>query len=126
MLSYFILPFLVLGAPTPLYSIDNDNPESHEVTVEVLDSHNESVFEETYELAPKEHVSQPKPLWLLLRWATPWSKGRYIYWSEGVYEFKVILDGETEGSLGALLHPWVSVDIDINSSSPVKIEINSV
>lgn len=129
MLSYFVvLPFLVLGAPTPLFSIYNGDPESHEVIVEVLDSHDESIFKETYELVPEAHVSQPKPVWLILQWSMPWSKGKYIYWSEGAYKFKVILDGETEGSLGALLHPWVSVDININSNSSnlVKIQMDTV
>jgi hypothetical protein len=127
LLSYFaVFPFLLLGPPTSLFYIDNEDLQSHEVTVEVFDSHNESIFKETYELAPEEHISQPKPLWLLLRWSMPWSKGKYIYWSEGAYEFKIILDGETTGSLGALLHPWISVGIDINSSSPVKIRIETV
>jgi hypothetical protein len=119
---------LLLGPPTSLFYIDNEDLQSHEVTVEVFDSHNESIFKETYELAPEARISQPKPVWLILQWSMPWSKGKYIYWSKGAYKFKIILDGETEGSLGALLHPWVSVDININSnsSSLVKIQMDTV
>jgi hypothetical protein len=127
LLSYFIVsPFLLLGFPTPLYYINNEDLQSHEVTVEVFDSHNESIIKETHELAPEEHISQPKPLWLLLRWSMPWSKGKYIYWSEGVYEFEVILDGEIEGGVGTLLHPWICEGIYINTSSPAQIRIESV
>ncbi len=117
---------MIMGAPTPLFSIYNGDPESHEVIVEVLDSHDESVFKETYELAPEAHVSQPKPVWLILQWLMPWSKGKYIYWSEGAYKFNVILDGETEGSSGLFLHPWVSEYININSNSSVKIQMETV
>lgn len=126
LLSYFIVfPFLLLGSPTPLYYVDNEDHQSHEVTVEVFDSHNKSIIKETHKLAPEEHISQPKPLWLLLRWSMPWSKGKYIYWSEGVYEFKVILDGEIAGGAGTLLNPWICEGVYINTSSPAHVRIES-
>lgn len=118
LLSYFVVfPYLLVGPPTPLFDVYNNDLQNHEVAVEVFDSYNESIFKETYELAPEEHIAQPKSIWLLLRWSMPWSKGEYTYWAEGEYEFKVILDGEITDSYKTLPHPWNSVIIDIDEAN---------
>ena len=131
LLSYFIVfPFLLVGPPEPLFYINNNDLQSHEVTVEVFDSHNETIFIEKYELDPEEHIAQPKSLWLLLRWSMPWSKGKYTYWAEGEYEFKAILDDEIVDTCRTLPHSWSSVVIDIdktdNSNSPMSIGVVTV
>lgn len=131
LLSYFVFfPILLVGFPTPLFIINNNDLQSHEVTVEVFDSHNKSILKETYELAPEEHVSQHKSLWLLFRWSMPWSKGEYMYWAEGEYEFKVTLDRNITDTCRTLPHAWSSVDIDINkantSSYPMDIGVITV
>lgn len=55
----------------------------------------------------------------------PWSRGKYTYWAEGEYEFKVILDGEILDTYRTLPHTWSSVVINIgeanNSDSPMCI-----
>jgi len=111
---FFVFPFLFVGPPTPLFYINNNDIQSHGVTVEVFDSHKESVFKEKYELASKEHIAQPKSLWLLLRWSMPWSKGKYTYWAEGEYEFKVVLDGKITDTYRTVPHPWNSAVVDID------------
>lgn len=131
LLSYFVVfPYLLVGPPTPLFYACNNDLQSHEVTVEVFDSHNESIFKESYELATEERIAQPKSLWLLLRWSMPLSKGKYTYWAEGEYEFKVNLDGEIKDTCRTLPHPWSSVVIDINkantSDSPMFIGVITV
>ncbi|WP_052722715.1 MULTISPECIES: hypothetical protein [unclassified Methanosarcina] len=131
LLSYFVVfPFLLVGPPAPLFYVYNNDLQSHEITVEVFDSYNESIFKETYELAPEEHIAQPKSSWLLLRWSMPWSKGKYTYWAEGVYEFKVSLDNEITDNCRILPHPWNSVVIDIDevkdSNSPISMGIVTV
>jgi hypothetical protein len=110
---FFVFPFLLVGPPEPLFYIYNNDLQSHEVIVEVFDSHNESVLKEKYELAPEEQIAQPKSLWLLLRWSMPWSKGKYTYWAEGEYELKAILDGKITDTYRTLPHLWNSVVIDI-------------
>lgn len=104
---------MLVGPPEPLFYLNNNDPQTHEVIVEVFDSHDKSVFKERYELAPEKHISQPKSLWLLLRWSMPWSKGKYTCWAEGEYEFKVTLDDEISDTYKTLPHPWNSVVIDI-------------
>lgn len=127
LLSYFVVfPFLLVGSPTSLFYISNEDLQSHEVTVEVFDPHKESIFRETYELAPEEQIWQPKPMWLIFRWLMPWSERG----AEGKYEFKVILDGKTTDTCRTLPHPWSSVTIDINktnnSDSPMRIGVITV
>ncbi|WP_157860090.1 hypothetical protein [Methanosarcina acetivorans] len=43
----------------------------------------------------------------------PWSEGKYTYWAEGEYEFKVIFEGEITDTYGTLPHPWNSVIIEL-------------
>lgn len=58
LLSYFVVfSFLLVGPPTSLFYIENNDFQSHEVTVEVFDSHSESVFKESYELAPGGRIT---------------------------------------------------------------------
>lgn len=123
---FFVFPFLLAGPPTPLFYIDNNDLQSHEVTVEVFDSHNESVFKEKYELAPKEHIEQPKSLWLLLQRLMPWSEQG----EKGNYEFKVILDSKITDTCRMLPHPLTSVVIYIDekndSQSPMSVRVITV
>lgn len=60
----------------------------------------------------------------------PWSKGKYTYFAEGEYEFKVILNGETTDTCRTLPHAWSSVVIRINktnnSDSPMRIGVITV
>lgn len=118
LLSHFIVfPFLLVGSPTSFFEIYNNDLQTHEVTIEVLNSYNESVLKETYKLAPEEHIAQPKSLWLLLKWSMPWSKGEYTYWAEGEYEFKVILDNEITDIYRTVPYAWNSVVIDIDKGN---------
>lgn len=118
MLSYFVVfPLLLVGSPTPLFYINNNDLQNHEAIVEVFDSYNESIFKQNYELNSNEQIVQPKSLWLLLRWSMPWSKGEYTFWAEGDYEFKVILDNNITDTYKTIPHAWNSVIIDINEKN---------
>ena len=123
---FIVLPFLLAGPPTPLFYIDNNDPQSHELTVEVFDSHNESVFKDKYELAPKEHIEQPKSLWLLLQRSMPWPEQG----EKGNYEFKVILDSNITDTCRTLPHPLTSVVIYVDekngSQSPMSMRVITV
>ena len=65
------MPFIFIGPPSPLFFISNKDVNEHEAVVEIFNSDNESVFKKTYELAPEEYISQPKPAWLLLQLSFP-------------------------------------------------------
>lgn len=75
---YIFLTLLPLITLEPLhFSIYNRDVNKHEVTIEIFDSNNNSLFKETFELGPKEAIHSPK-----------------ITKRKGEYTFKVILDME--------------------------------
>ncbi len=60
--GYCALIFLLGGPALPnFFEIRNNDAGTHEVTVEILDSHNSSIFKESYKLYPGERASEAKP-----------------------------------------------------------------
>lgn len=72
---YISLPFIFMGSPTPIFQIFNDDIKSHEVTVEVFNSDNESIINKTYNLEPGSDFLEDRPLSLWL----PQAKGEYMF-----------------------------------------------
>ncbi len=79
--GYYLLTFLLVGpAEDNFFELKNHDVETHEISVEILNSHNESIFKESYKLRPDESVSRTKPFNL----KNSFEQKKYI--------FKVILD----------------------------------
>ncbi|WP_370575093.1 hypothetical protein [Methanomethylovorans sp.] len=51
------MPFLFVGMPSPLSSLDNKDINTHEVTIEITDSGNNSVFRDVYTIEPEAGIS---------------------------------------------------------------------
>lgn len=93
-----ILPFYIVGSPTPLFIIYNkDVNNSHEVVIEIFNSHDESVFKETYKLSRNETIKRPKP--------SIWMKNPRL---KEEYTFKVVLDNETMKIHKTEVGPWTT------------------
>ena len=58
---YIYLPILFIGPIEPLqfHARNYDDVYEHNMTVEIFNSKNKSIFKETYELDPKEEISSP-------------------------------------------------------------------
>jgi hypothetical protein len=116
--GYYALIFLLGGPTLPnFFEIRNNDAGTHEVTVEILDSHNSSMLKESYKLYPGEGASEAKPSGLL--------------YSIGMkkYTFKITLDnGIEEKTISVSLHRWSTAVIDINSENedPIMIMIETV
>ena len=55
--GYYALIFLLGGPALPnFFELTNHDVRTHEISVEILDSDNESVFKESYKLHPNESV----------------------------------------------------------------------
>ena len=107
---YILFPFWLVGPPPDsLYSIENDDINKHTVLVKLFDSHNKTVFKKTHVLDPGEEVDYPKPLWILL----PWSDGKYT--------IAITLDGKIRKTCEIMLHPWMTVLIDLYAEEPLTI-----
>lgn len=101
-----ILPFYLMGQSTPLFYICNDDVnDSHEVVVEIINSHNESVFKETYQLSKNESIEHPKP---------PMMKNPRIVEE---YTIKVVLDNDTMKLRRAKIDPWTTPIIRLYHTS---------
>lgn len=61
MISFYIyFPILLAGPIGPLqFDLHNNDTNEHNITVEVFDYKNKSIFKETYELGSKEGASTP-------------------------------------------------------------------
>ncbi|WP_440945956.1 hypothetical protein ACSAZL_17975 [Methanosarcina sp. T3] len=116
--GYYALIFLLGGPALPnFFEIRNNDAGTNEVTVEILDSHNSSMFKESYKLYPDERVSEAKPFSLL--------------YSIGMkkYTFKITLDnGIEEETLSVPLHRWSTavIDIDSENEDPIMIMMETV
>ena len=123
LLNYFVVfPYLLVGSPEPLFYIHNNDLQNHEVTVEVFDSYNESIFKETYELSPEEHILRPKPSWLLLKlYFLPGDKEKYTV--------KVTsYDNLTETRL-VEFQLWNTVHVELynhEAETPIAINVTTV
>ncbi|AKB62791.1 hypothetical protein MSMAS_2946 [Methanosarcina mazei S-6] len=110
--------FLLGGPALPnFFEIRNNDAGTHEVTVEILDSHNSSIFKESYKLYPGERASEAKPSGL--QYSTGMKK----------YTFKITLDnGIEEKNIPISLHRWSTavIDIDWENEDPILIMVYTV
>lgn len=93
-------PYYIVGPPTPLFYIRNMDDGVHELRVEVFDSDNNSVLDETYELAPGEEISYPKPF-----------RSRETGSDMVDSTFKFTLDGRFTETYSTKVGPWTSVEV---------------
>ena len=116
--GYCALIFLLCGPALPnFFEIRNNDAGTHEVTVEILDSHNSSIFKESYKLYPGERASEAKPSGL--QYSTGMKK----------YTFKITLDnGIEEKNIPISLHRWSTavIDIDWENEDPILIMVYTV
>ena len=100
---YDVLLFF-LGGPAldNFFELTNRDVGTHEISVEIFDSDNESVFKESYKLRPNESVSKTKP-----------SNLRSSFELKE-YTFRIILDnGIAEENTSVSLDRWSTATIDI-------------
>ncbi len=116
--GYYLLTFLLVGpADDNFFELKNHDVRTHEVSVEILNSHNESIFKESYKLLPDESVSRIKPFNL---------KNSF---EQKKYTFKVVLDnGVAEEKTSISLHRWSTATIDIywDYKTPIMIGAETV
>lgn len=116
--GYYALIFL-LGGPAldHFFELKNHDVGTHDVSIEILDSHNKSIFRESYKLHPDESISRKKPFNL-----------RNSLESKE-YTFKIVLDnGVAEEKTSISLHRLSTATIDIywDYEDPIMIGVVTV
>ena len=84
---YMLIPYFVIK-PLPLYCIENEDSIVHNVTIEITDN-SEILLKENYTLNPNDEVCYERSLgWYpKIMWYP-------ITWSEGIYTFRVYVEGK--------------------------------
>lgn len=115
------LPFIFMGPASPLFTIHNYDASNHTVVVEILDSGNQSLMKETYEIGTESDISQKRPFLLSL----PLSKGDFT--------FDVIVDEKNVGLYHVEIpHPHTMVNIRLyyedytGNMTPISVEVVAV
>lgn len=104
MLLFVVVPYLIAGPPTPLFSVRNHDVVVHELRVEVYDSKNNSVLDKTYELSAGGEVYHPKPF----RFLVPG-------FEVADYTFKFTLDNGFTETYSTNFQPWNTVEVELYS-----------
>lgn len=116
--GYYALILLLGGPALPnFFELTNHDVGTHEISVEILDSDNESVFKESYRLHPNESVSKAKPPDL-----------RSSFESKK-YTFRIILDnGFAEETTSISLNRWSTATIDLywDHETPMIVGVTAV
>ena len=111
---YVILPFLIVGTPTPFYQIKNTDTVGHKVTVEIFDPQNESIHKKDYYLEPGEAFKKAKPPVLIAK--------TYFIDDECGCRVKSILDDNSSVYLTIDYNPWNEPYIFISENGFVMKE----
>lgn len=106
---YIILPYIFIGPPASFFSVYNGNETGHVVTIEITDSNNKPIFENTYKLSPHEKAIESKSLWLLFKMSLPLNKDSYT--------IKTSLENNVSKEINMSLDPWTTLFISIIDSS---------
>jgi hypothetical protein len=103
---FVVVPYLLVGPPTPLFSVRNHDAGVHELRAEIFDSKNNSVLDETYELSAGEEIYHAKPF----RFLVPGLEGKN-------YTFKFTLDNSLKETYSTNIQPWNTVDVELYADS---------
>jgi hypothetical protein len=105
---YVILPFLIVGTPTPFYQIKNTDTVGHKITVEIFDPQNQSIHKKDFYLGPEEMIKKPKPPVLVAK--------TYFLDEECGCHVKSTLDDNSSVSLTIDYNPWNEPYISISEN----------
>ncbi|HOW14157.1 hypothetical protein [Methanosarcina sp.] len=99
---FVVVPYIIAGPPTPLFSVRNHDVEVHELRVEIYDSKNNSILDKTYELSAGEEVYHAKPF----RFLVP---GLEVV----DYTFGFTLDNRSTETYNTNVQPWNTVEVEL-------------
>lgn len=108
-------PFVLVGAPTSLFSIANHDSIDHQVTIEIFAPNKESFLREQYTIKPSEYISEEKPTLMVFR--------TLLKGSDSGYFVVATLDNDSSVSLEIAYHPWNEPIIMINDNEIDVLEL---
>lgn len=109
-------PYLVMGAPLPVFWLNNRDSTNHNVNVQAFDSNNKIFLNKTYELQPGQSVQYPEN-----GWKSVYDKDRFF--PTGNYIFIITLDNNSPKTLQAHFDRWGAAEIVINKNKEISLGI---
>lgn len=108
---FLFLPLILVGSPTALFYIQNEDSFSHNVSVEIFNEQNVSVFNKSYLLDDNESVHYDREI----RWYFPFPSS-FVTWSDGEYVFHFTVDGNSTNQITRDINQYESISVKIEPS----------
>ncbi len=107
-------PYFMVGAPLGVFGISNRDSTGHSVNVQVFDSGNKLLLNETYDLIPLQTLYYPEKGW------------KDVYEREklfpgGDYKFVITLDGNATKTYQGVMDAWSLVHIEIDNNGNMNL-----
>lgn len=111
-IAYF--PYFMVGAPLGVFGISNRDSTNHSVNVQVFDSGNKLLLNETYDLGPSQRLYYPEKGWKDVY-------EREKLFPSGDYKIILTLDGNATKTYQGAMDAWSVVDFKIHSNENIEM-----
>ena len=116
-LFFLVFPIILVGPPMSIYDIRNMDSITHNVSIEIFDSNNNSSYLKTYTIHPDETVEFERQI----NWFIPITS-EYITWSHGTYTFQFTVDNNISKNITTLVRTWQTISVWLYYQGPHDIE----
>jgi ABC-type dipeptide/oligopeptide/nickel transport system permease component len=111
-------PFIIVGPPCPVYYIGNEDVIPHNITVEIFDEKNISVFSKYYTIESDSNIRFDREL----QYNFPFPS-KIVTWYDGKYTFNFTVDNNSSNEITRDINQYMSVTAIIKPSSNEDDEI---
>ena len=119
-LIFNVFPIMVVS-PASLYYINNHDEVTHNVTVEIFDEHNVSVFKKHYTLGHDESVDLEREV----NWHLPFTSS-FITWYDGVYTFNFTVDNNVSKDIVRDINQYETIMVGLDSTDYPSSDIVTI
>lgn len=110
--AYF--PYFMVGAPLGVFGISNRDSTNHSANVQIFDSNNKLLLNETYDLGPSQTLYYPEKGWKDVY-------EREKLFPSGDYKIILTLDGNVTKTYQGAMDAWSVVDFKIHSNENIEM-----
>ena len=107
-------PYFMVGAPLGVFGISNRDSTNHSVNVQIFDSGNKLLLNETYDLGPSQRLYYPEKGWKDVY-------EREKLFPSGDYKIILTLDGNATKTYQGAMDAWSVVDFKIHSNENIEM-----
>jgi len=115
-LFYLYFPLMLVGPVMSVYYIDNNDSIAHDVTVEIFDEHNVSVYKKSYLLGSNKSVDLDREV----QWWFPFPS-KFITWNDGVYTFNFTVDYNYSKEITLNVTQYETISVDVFEMEPPDV-----